>query len=105
MERRTYATFMKQWPKTNDIEVIVSSPTFTLQEYISEEQPFEIVVSIMVGDLQRIIKYPSIGYSIPQKVPQNVQEAYEYLIQQGYTKHLLQQYNLDTKHYITTVIK
>lgn len=91
MERRTYATFMKQWPGAEDIEVMVASPNHTFDEYISADQPVETVISIMVGDLQRIIEYPKLGYQIYQKVPQTVLDSYDYLAQHGYNKHLLQQ--------------
>lgn len=91
MERRTYATFMKQWPNAHKLNVIVSSPNLDFNEYINEDQNLNDVISIMVGDLQRIIEYPSMNYQIYQEVPQRVHNAYEYLIQQGFTKHLLQQ--------------
>jgi uncharacterized SAM-binding protein YcdF (DUF218 family) len=90
MERRTYATFIKQWPGEVK-KVLVSSPPYSLQEYITEDQPFELVVNIMIGDLQRIIEYPKLGYQIYQKVPQNVLKAYDYLLKQGFNKRLIQQ--------------
>lgn len=66
MERRTYATFMKQWPgRKNDI--IVSSPPIAFENYFDKDQPFETVITIMMGDLQRIIEYPKLGFQIPQK--------------------------------------
>jgi len=66
MERRTYATFMKQWPGKTE-KVSVSSPPYSLAAYITKDQPFELVVSIMVGDLQRVMQYPALGYQIEQK--------------------------------------
>lgn len=89
MERRTYATFMKQWPGDTS-NVIVSSPNGSLLEYINEDQSFETVVNIMVGDLQRIIEYPKLDYQIYQKVPHNVLNAYDYLVKHNYNKHLIQ---------------
>lgn len=43
----------------------------------------------MVGDLQRIIMYPSRGLQLEQHVPDMVLKAYESLIDAGFTKHLV----------------
>lgn len=91
MERRTYATFMKQWSNAGELDVIVSSPQLVFNEYVNLDQSTYDVISIMVGDLQRIIKYPALGYQIYQEVPQIVVNAYYFLIQHGFNKHLLQQ--------------
>lgn len=91
MERRTYSTFMKQWPNAESLNVMVASPSLSFHDYLNEDQLPQDVISIMVGDLQRIIEYPKLNYQIYQKVPENVHNAYEYLIQHGFNKHLLQQ--------------
>lgn len=86
MERRTYATFMKQWP---GMEFIVSSPPILFEEYPNELLPVERVITIMVGDLQRIREYPAKGFQIEQEIPANVWSAYEELVRKGYTEHLI----------------
>lgn len=86
MERRTYATFMKQWPGK---DFVVTSPQIPFRDYPTDEIPIERVINVMVGDLQRIIEYPSRGFQIPQEVPANVLAAYHYLRDQGYDKHLI----------------
>lgn len=91
MERRTYATFMKQWPQADDIDIQVSSPCIVFEEYFNSDQPFDTVVSIMVGDLERIIAYPKMGYQIFQDVPESVVQAKEILAKEGFNRHLLQQ--------------
>ena len=91
MERRTFATFIKQWPSADKLVAMVTSPRLDFKEYLDDEQPFNEVISIMLGDLQRIAEYPALGYQIHQDVPQKVQKAYNFLIQHGYTKHLIQQ--------------
>ncbi len=88
MERRTYATFMRQWPG-NKSEIIVTSPKISFEEYPDAEISLDKVINIMVGDLQRIIEYPSLGYQIYQEVPEKVVAAYEELIRLGFTKHLI----------------
>lgn len=86
MERRAFATIKKIWP---EIEVIVTSPQLSFEEYLTEEYPRDYVINVMAGDLQRIKVYPDKGFQIPQEIPKDVWEAYEQLVKLGYTKHLL----------------
>jgi uncharacterized SAM-binding protein YcdF (DUF218 family) len=86
MERRSYATFKMHWP---DKKLLVTSPKISFDEYPNTEIPLERVINIMVGDLQRIRLYPEKGFQIYQEIPDNVWEAYEKLIEQGYNKHLI----------------
>jgi uncharacterized SAM-binding protein YcdF (DUF218 family) len=86
MERRSYATFKKQWP---DKELQVTSPQLSFAAYPTEEISLEHVINIMVGDLQRIKLYPEKGYQIYQEIPQAVWEAYELLVSMGYDEQLV----------------
>ena len=90
MERRSYATFRKLWPEK---EVVVTSPQVSLDEYLrrysNRALSSDDVVSIMVGDLQRIRLYPDRGFQIPQDIPNEVWEAFEELVAAGYDKHLI----------------
>jgi uncharacterized SAM-binding protein YcdF (DUF218 family) len=90
MERRTYATFRNFWPEP---EVIVTSPRIALDDYLDRysHETFspDDVISIMVGDLQRIRVYPGKGFQIPQEIPDDVWEAYEALVAAGYNRHLI----------------
>jgi uncharacterized SAM-binding protein YcdF (DUF218 family) len=90
MERRSYATFKKLWPEK---DVIVTSPRMSLDEYLSagshDTLSTDDVISIMVGDLQRIRLYPEKGFQIPQDIPDDVWQAYEELVRAGYDAHLL----------------
>lgn len=89
MERRSYATFKKLWPEK---DVIVTSPQGSLDQYLSRYSNRSLssddVISIMVGDLQRIRLYPGKGFQIPQDIPDDVWDAFEELVQAGYDKHL-----------------
>lgn len=87
MERRTYATFEKQWPEK--AKIIVTSPPITYESYFNELNPKETILNIMVGDLQRIKEYPKFGFQTEQPVPENVWQAYENLVKAGYDKHLI----------------
>jgi uncharacterized SAM-binding protein YcdF (DUF218 family) len=90
MERRSYATFRKLWPEK---EVVITSPQVCFEEYLSTYANRELspddVVSIMVGDLQRIKLYPAKGFQIEQEIPSSVWSAYEELVAAGYDKHLI----------------
>lgn len=91
MERRSYATFRKLWPEK---EVTVTSPQVSFENYLAEYANRSLsaadVVSIMVGDLQRIKIYPALGYQIEQEIPEPVWQAYEALVRAGYDKYLIQ---------------
>ena len=86
MERRTYATFKKQWPGK---EFTVTSPQMSFEEYPNNEIPLENVINIMVGDLQRIKIYPEKGFQITQEIPDDVWQAYEKLVGLGFDKQLV----------------
>jgi len=88
MERRTYATFMKQWPDPNTTEILVTSPRLRWKEYPNEDNPTDLVINIAVGDLVRIREYPKKGFQIPQDIPDDVWAAAQRLIQRGYDSHL-----------------
>ncbi|EFQ35520.1 DUF218 domain-containing protein [Colletotrichum graminicola] len=87
MERRTYATFLKQWPDTAT-EFTVTSPKLEFEQYPDTENPKELVVNIMVGDLIRIREYPKKGFQIEQEIPEDVWEANQRLIAAGFDGHL-----------------
>ena len=90
MERRSYATFRKMWPGK---QVIVTSPQLSLDEYLGrfshESLTPDEVISIMVGDLQRIKVYPAKGFQIEQDIPPDVWDAFNELVRAGYDKRLL----------------
>jgi len=90
MERRSYATFRKLWPEK---DVLVTSPQVSFSEYLENYNNSELssddVVSIMVGDLQRIKVYAEKGFQTHQEIPDEIWVAYEELVRSGYDKHLL----------------
>jgi len=90
MERRAFATFMKVWPGK---ELLVTSARVTFDEYLArysnDALTPEEVVSIMVGDLQRIRLYPAKGFQIEQDIPDQVWHAFEELVRAGYDQHLV----------------
>jgi uncharacterized SAM-binding protein YcdF (DUF218 family) len=88
MERRTLATFRQRWP---ELEVVVTSPLIAFDDYATLEIRKDDVITILVGDLQRLIVYGRKGWSAPQEVPAEVLEAYERLVAAGYTGRMLKE--------------
>ncbi len=88
MERRTFATFLKQWP-VQKINIAVTSPRINFDEYPNDNIKLDEVINIMVGDLQRIKEYPSKGFQIYQEIPADVWKAYKKLVRLGFNKHLI----------------
>lgn len=87
MERRTYATFKKQWPDQKTT-FTVTSPQLQFSEYPDVDNPRDLVVNIMVGDLVRIHEYPAKGFQVEQDIPDEVWLAKNKLVAAGYDKHL-----------------
>lgn len=86
MERRSMTVFKKYLPS---VKLTVTSPLFDLLNYTSPEFPFDPLVNVMIGDLQRIKDYPALGFQIPQEIPDTVLKAASRLITLGYHKHLI----------------
>ncbi len=86
MERRSYATFKKQWP---DKKLLVTSPLLSFEEYPTSDISVEKLINMMVGDLQRIKFYPEKGFQIYQEIPGDVWKAYEKLVAMGFDKQLM----------------
>lgn len=86
MERRAYATLKKQWP---DVEVVVTSPDISFENYPNESRPMDYVINAIVADVQRIKVYPEKGFQIPQEIPDEVWDAYEKLVKAGYDRLLI----------------
>ncbi|MEV6527092.1 YdcF family protein [Longispora sp. NPDC051575] len=85
MQRRAYATCRKVWP---EVRVLCSSATMTWPNYLDSIGDHQLVLSNLVGDTQRVIDYPALGYAIEQDVPADVLDAHLRLIAAGYTSRL-----------------
>lgn len=88
MERRAYATFKKQWSDSST-KLIVTSPSLTYEEMFTDASSKEQFINIMVGDLQRIKVFPSLGFQVEQDIPENVWQSFNSLVENGFTKHLI----------------
>lgn len=67
---------------------VVHAPDYAMEDFIRKFGP-EQLFNEMAGDLDRIIKYPALGFQAATTVPDNVLQAFETLKQCGFTKHLL----------------
>lgn len=88
MERRSYATFRRQWPEA---ECIVASPNTTFEQYACNSEASDRLFHLLAGTLQRIKEYPSRGFQLPQEIPDDVWGAYTVLVDSGYTNYLIRE--------------
>lgn len=86
MERRTLATFIRQWPHPRPA-FTVTSPQIPLEVYpnpSAHRLALADVLETMAGDLQRIAVYPARGFQEYQCIPPPVWEALRVLIAAGF---------------------
>lgn len=86
MERRSFATARKLWP---EVEIVCASEPMELDDYVRSIGDAKLVVDMLVGDLQRVIEYPKLGFAVEQDVPDDVHAAYEALVRDGFTSRLI----------------
>lgn len=86
MERRAFATARKVW---REAEVICASAPLEFDDYLKTIGDEKLVVDQLVGDLQRVIEYPKLGFAIEQDVPEDVHAAYQSLLNDGFDSRLL----------------
>ena len=85
-ERRAFATCRKLWP---ELDLVCTSQQVDLDTYAAGIGDIPRMINVMVGDTQRIRLHAEHGYAIHQDIPDNVQAAYQQLVDAGYTKHLI----------------
>ena len=86
MERRAYAAWRRQWP---ELEVVCASQPITFEDYLASFDDPHLVIDYMVGDLQRVIEYPKLGFAIEQDAVEDVHTALKHLITAGFDSALL----------------
>jgi uncharacterized SAM-binding protein YcdF (DUF218 family) len=85
-QRRAYATCRKVWP---EVDVVCGSRPSTLDDYLTDIGDVRRVISMLVGDTQRITEYARRGFAVEQPVPDAVHQAYQRLVAAGYTDRLI----------------
>jgi uncharacterized SAM-binding protein YcdF (DUF218 family) len=88
MARRSLAVGPKKWP---EVKWYARPPRVSLFDYPNDEVPFERMVNLMVGDLQRLKVYAEKGFQVPVEIPDQVWEAYERLVDAGFDKFVIKE--------------
>lgn len=82
---RLMLTVTAQWP---DVRAFVTCPQIRFPEEVSSIVGVLGVIDEMVGDIERVQKYPDLGYQKPHELPAPVLAAYEHLVNAGFVHHL-----------------
>lgn len=85
-ERRSYCLALKKWPQK---EILMSSEKIDFEDYFNSVIPERKIISMMVGEIQRLVYSPQFGWMDSIKIPQDVICAYNELCQLGYTERLM----------------
>lgn len=83
---RVRLTAPVQWP---GVTAFVDAPPLRFPEDVSNVVGVLGVIDEMVGDVDRILKYPALGYQAPHKLPPEILAAWQYLKEAGFKNHLL----------------
>ncbi|MCA1280353.1 YdcF family protein [Saccharopolyspora sp. 7B] len=85
-QRRALATAQRRWPEA---EFRCAATRQSLADYVESIGDPDRVITMLVGDTQRITRYAELGFAAPQPVPAEVHEAYLRLVEAGYTGRLI----------------
>ncbi len=85
-QRRAYATAKRLWP---GVDVVCASKAVSFEDHLTGEEDADRVISMLVGETQRITEYAVRGFAIPQHVPAGVERAFGRLAAAGFTQRLL----------------
>lgn len=87
LERRVLLTLRKQWP---DCDFLLTSPPIQYEHY---PHPGVIetdkLINELVGQVDRVEKYPALGFTERDELPERVLQAKSRLVELGYVKHLV----------------
>jgi hypothetical protein len=91
MERRAFATCRSQWP---EVDLTCISSRATLGDYLDlmwrrDGISAAEIIANTVGDLDRVFRYPTLGYAIEQPQPPEILHAFDTLVAAGYGTKLL----------------
>ncbi|MFT5225861.1 MAG: uncharacterized SAM-binding protein YcdF (DUF218 family) [Polaribacter sp.] len=75
-----------QWP---EVKSIVSCPEIKFPDEVSNIIGVWGVINEMVGDIERILKYPELGFQAVHSIPEDITQNWNYLVEQGFTYHLM----------------
>lgn len=82
---RVKLTTEVQWP---EVQACVTAPNIKFPDDVSNVVGVLGVINEMVGDIERIQKYPAFGYQAEHKLTKPVLQAWEALVAEGFDEHL-----------------
>lgn len=77
------------WP---EVEVSCASEPLKFDDYVQSIGNEKLVIDMLVGDLQRVIEYPKLGFAIAQDVSAVVLAAYDRLLAAGFDSRIVKQF-------------
>jgi hypothetical protein len=83
-ERRIVALCQKQFP---DIDIQITSPSIGYEDYANDIISREELIQLIVGELDRLDKFPAKGFSTYQRIPQEILDATSTLQKNGFDKY------------------
>ena len=86
MTRCGFATGRQVWPGA---ELRMQCEPIGMREYIARDPDADRMLRSLVGDLHRIMVYPSLGFQIDQPVPVPLKAAPRTLAAAGYGARML----------------
>ncbi|WP_244310399.1 YdcF family protein [Leptospira noumeaensis] len=86
MTLRVRLALNKQWSEN---QFIISAPKYSLLEAPHQYINLYMIINEIVGDLQRIIVYPKLGFQSEISIPESVESAFNHLVSREYNLHLI----------------
>lgn len=83
---RIQLTAEVQWPQ---LKALVACPEIEFPAQVSNIIGVWGVINEMVGDIQRIQKYPELGYQASHSIPDHILRNWCWLVDQGFDFHLI----------------
>lgn len=83
---RVRLTLPVQWP---GVTAFVDAPPLRFPDDVSNIVGVLGVIDEMVGDVDRILKYPALGYQAPHELPAEILDSWQFLMRSGFRNHLL----------------
>ncbi|WP_345424588.1 YdcF family protein [Halioxenophilus aromaticivorans] len=83
---RVAATLQRWQPEQ---AFLLASPPLTYAQFVSAQQTLPGVRHSMVGEINRLVHYPQRGWLPPVAIPEGVMQAYQVLLQAGFSEQLV----------------
>ena len=83
---RLRLTLAVRWP---ELDAAIDAPAILFPDGISNTIGQLGVIDEMVGDIDRILKYPVLGFQAYEDVPRDILKSWTTLIEHGFNRHLV----------------